>query len=137
MKRIYQTLFEVTGGNCFSACVAMLLGIDLAEVPYFMGDFEEADKGAWFERFAAWLKPHGLYPLNFRCPPDGAWRPQGAYVLSAGSPRGDFAHSVVAHDGEVFHDPHPSRAGLVRLEEQEVTILVPFRPRSDMRGDPR
>ncbi len=130
MTPIDQTVFTVPGGNCFSACVASILGIALDDVPYFMGDFEEADKAAWFDRFADWLKPHGLWPVNFGM---GTWHPpnDALYILSAGSPRGEWDHSVVAFgDKVIVHDPHPSRAGLVRLEKAEATLLVPYRPRS-------
>ena len=125
MKPVDQTVFTVPGGNCFSACVATLLELPLDRVPYFMGDFDEPD-GVWWERFARWLAPHGFYPLNFGCPPNGDWYPRGEYILSAGSPRGDFDHSVVAIGREIVHDPHPSRAGLVRREKQEATIFVPI-----------
>ena len=123
MKKIDQTVFTVPGGNCFSACVAMLLGLELADVPYFMGDFDDGD--LWWDRFREWLRPRGFWPLNLRCPP-GGWTPEGAYVLSGGSPRGDFDHSVVAVAGSIFHDPHPSRDGLVRSEGWQATLLIPF-----------
>jgi hypothetical protein len=125
MKPVDQTVFTVPGGNCFSACVATLLAIPLDDVPYFMGSFEEED-GVWWQRFLAWLKPRGLWAINFKCPPDGDWYPVGEYILSAGSPRGDFDHSVVALGRDIIHDPHPSRDGLVRREKQEATILVPI-----------
>ncbi len=127
MKLVDQTVFTVPGGNCFSACVATILGLELADVPYFMGDFEESDKAAWLERFRHWLAPHGYWPINFRMM-DWSPPPEAVYILSAGSPRGDWDHSVVAAgDRVVLHDPHPSRSGLVRLEKAEATLLVPFR----------
>lgn len=127
MIGVDQTVFTVPGGNCFSACVATILGITLEDVPYFMGDFEEEDKAAWFERFRLWLKPHGYWPINFKLD-DWEPPPDAVYILSAGSPRGDWDHSVVAKGGKnIVHDPHPSRAGLVRLENAEATFLIPFR----------
>lgn len=133
MKPVDQTVFTVPGGNCFSACVASILEIGLEDVPYFMGDFEEADRGAWFERFANWLAPRGLWPINFRL---GDWHPpdDAIYILSAGSPRGEWDHAVVARGNKVvLHDPHPSRAGLVRLKNAEATLLVPYAPRVESR----
>lgn len=77
----------------------------------------------WYGTFAKWLEPRGLYPVNVQ---RGEWRPPGVHILSAGSPRGDFSHSVLAQGDLVIHDPHPSREGLVRLVTAEVTLLVPF-----------
>lgn len=127
MNFVDQTVFTVPGGNCFSACIATLLDIPLDAVPYFMGDFSEPGE-AWWLRFLAWLKPRGFWAINIACPPGGDWWPDGAYILNAGSPRGEWDHSVVAVGREIVHDPHPSRAGLVRLERQQATILVPFEP---------
>ncbi len=135
MKPVDQTAFGFPGGNCFSACVASLLEIPLEEVPYFMGDSLEDDGGAWWERFAEWLRPHGFWPLCFKASRDG-WTPAGLHILSGKSPR-ELAnpkalHSVVARGSEIEHDPHPSRAGLVSRDD--FVILVPIDPRSDRRS---
>ncbi len=127
MRPVDQTVFTVPGGNCFSACVASVLEMPLDAVPYFMGDFKE-EPDAWWGRFTGWLEPLGFWPINFACPPDGDWHPKGFYILSAGSPRGEWDHSVVARGREIVHDPHPSRAGLVRRDKQQATILVPLDP---------
>lgn len=126
MKPVDQTTFGFPGGNCFSACVASLLGLNIEDVPYFMGWTEEEGKD-WYERFAKWLALRGFYPINLRARAE-EWAPQGFYILNAGSPRGDFSHSVVARGKEIVHDPHPSRSGLVRLETSEVTLIVPLDP---------
>lgn len=124
MIPVDQTTFGFPGGNCFSACVATLLGLPLEEVPYFM---EPED--TWWERFLAWLRPRGLYALCLKL--DGAeWAPAGYHVLSGQSPRKpddpDAHHSVVAHWREIVHDPHPSRAGL--LTRRDVIVLIPLLP---------
>lgn len=118
-----QTTFGFPGGNCFSACVAGLLGLELAAVPYFMHDDE------WWEGFEAWLLPHGLFPLCLSIPKDGSWAPVGVHILSGLSPRGTGPkdlHSVVACGKEIIHDPHPSRAGLV--DRRDVVILAQLDP---------
>jgi hypothetical protein len=122
MKPVDQTTFGVPGGNCFSACVASLLGLPVDDVPYFMADDE------WYGRFTAWCEPRGLYPMTFRFDgpqaflnPD-VWTPPGFYILGGASPRGP--HAVVARRHEIVHDPHPSRDGLITIED--ATVLVPF-----------
>lgn len=134
MKPIDQTVFTVPGGNCFSACIASILELPLEAVPYFMGDFKE-DPGAWWGRFLDWLRPRGFWAINFACPLGSDWIPMGVHILNGGSPRGDFDHSVVAFGEKIIHDPHPSRAGLVRREKQEATILVPYEP-AQLRSSP-
>jgi hypothetical protein len=55
-----------------------------------------------------------------------ALSPPGAFYLVAGmSPRG-FLHQVIYCNGQLAHDPHPSRTGI--LTEEYVEILVPLEP---------
>ncbi len=117
MKPIDQTKFRVPEGNCFSACVASLLHLPIEDVPTFCA---EGDK--WFEVFQQWLRPLGLYAFMLKHCEE--WRPDGYYILGGKSPRGDFFHAVIARDGEIVHDPHPSRTGLV--DRQDYTLIVPF-----------
>lgn len=115
MKPVDQTVFGDPTGNCFSACVASLLGLSIEDVPWFNG---HAD---WYAAFRAWLRPRGYYPVTFRL--DSAWRPDGYAITGGRSPRAT-SHAVVTLGLDVVHDPHPSREGLVRHED--VTVLVPF-----------
>ena len=120
IMRVDQTLFGHPNGNCFSACIASVLHLPIENVPSFMG---RGDGGEWFDALAEWLKPRGLYPLFFNLkgwsPPDDA-----VCILGGKSPRGDFMHAVVGVGARVEHDPHPSRAGLVTMDD--VTLLVPY-----------
>ena len=50
-----QTKFGMEG-NCFSACIASILGLSIEQVPEFT---EEA--GGWFFRWQVWLKQYGLH----------------------------------------------------------------------------
>jgi hypothetical protein len=123
VRPVDQTTFGHPGGNCFSACVASLLGIPVACVPYFMGEPGEPGH-VWAERLAAWLAPRGLYAMHFEFPPDRPWKlwPKGYYILGGQSPRG--AHAVVALDGAVVHDPHPSREGI--RDADAVCVILPL-----------
>lgn len=132
MIRVDQTVFEVPGGNCFSACVASLLELPIEQVPYFMGDepFDTEPRDDWFPTLLDWLEPRGWWAVPV--PLNNDWRPSGLCILSGKSPRGDFDHSVVAMGRgcgeplEVVHDPHPSRAGVTSLVD--VVLLVPIDP---------
>ena len=118
MIPVDQTTFGVPGGNCFSACVASLLELPIERVPYFMGDFP-----ADFDR---WLAARGLFQAVYRPKNLEQFVPREALLIIGGmSARGP--HAVVGNGAlEVLHDPHPSRAGLVTIED--VTLLVPLDP---------
>ena len=117
MIPVDQTTFGHPGGNCFSACVASLLELDIFEVPYFMDEGEGRPK--WHVQLDTWLGPRDLYALHFDIQDreaydrDNLW-PKGFYILNGRSPRGD--HAVVACGAKVAHDPHPSRDGLIAIE---------------------
>lgn len=126
-----------TIGNCFATCVACLLDMDLEDVPNFVAT-EDVD---WWWRFQVWLAARGMYAIeinfvksedrryNFEPVPGGM-----GCILTGKSPRGDHLHSVVGMTAEitggevrqsrcdVYHDPHPSDAGIEDF--QSVTFIV-------------
>lgn len=107
MTPVDQTSFGAEG-NCFSACVASILDMPLAEVPCFMGPV--VDGNGWWQRFTAWCDEHRVRPTWFGDPKNV---PPGHSILSGRSPRSDRYHAVVALDGVMVHDPHHSRAGVL------------------------
>jgi hypothetical protein len=117
MKPVDQTRFGVPEGNCFPACVATILHLSIEDVPSFC-----AKGDGWFQDFQDWLRRHGLYAVMLKH--EDGWSPDGFYILSGKSPRGDFLHAVVAQGADIVHDPHPSRAGLV--DRQDCALIVPL-----------
>lgn len=135
VTRIDQTIFaqradghDANGvpGDCFRACLAMLTGAALNETPHavlYLSWFDVArrfvrdvNEGASDLLHFEWDGSTDLYG-------DGIHRP----VIAVGkSPRGTFYHCAIADSvtGEVWHDPHPSRAGLVSIEG--VDAIVPL-----------
>lgn len=128
-------------GDCWRAAVASLVNEpDLLAVPHFALHW----RSSW-DVLQRWLHPRGLAmswaplhpsratttngdgePLYYSLPDSGPIDGQvGELVLLCGpSPRGPFSHVVVGTpQGEVVHDPHPSRAGLDAVHE--VDWLVP------------
>ena len=120
MKPVDQTILTFPGGNCFSACVASILEMNLDDVPYFM---EPED---WLGYFNKWLRPLGFYAIDI--PLNGSdWRPEGYYILSGESPRNkDYDHSTVALGNKIVHDPHPSKDNI--KDEKFATILIQLDP---------
>lgn len=128
--KVDQTIFASDPkrvGNCVSACVASYLGLDLEDVPHFVelgSDLagEGTDQQAWWWAFLGFMGGHGLWAYQFDSVDDEGIG-HGEIVFAAGpGPRG-VAHQVLYRDGELWHDPHPSREGLL-----EVTEVLAFRP---------
>ena len=119
-------------GDCFSACMASLLELDITEVPRFC----ELDDDDWGPAIAAWLKGFGLaylelvhseYVQQIRA----EW---GFHIVSATSPRG-LRHSVIAYKQRLVFDPHPDipdqKPELLPQDEDNewvVGVLIPLEP---------
>lgn len=108
-------------GNCTEAAVASILGLTLEEVPRFHKEGGEAYD--FWDAFETFLEMRGLYVYRR----DYNFQPDCLYLASGPSVRG-CGHMVVMCAGELVHDPHPSRAGLIKVEH--VHLLIP----KDLRG---
>jgi hypothetical protein len=116
-------LDQVSGG-CWPACLAGLTGIPHeALTRHVPPNFRETmnDDGVWnafHNAILVELHAHG-WTYDYL----GPRIPRGFAIGVGKSPRG-LDHAVIVHDGVLWHDPHPSRAGLVRITSFE--ILVPI-----------
>jgi len=115
-----------TFGDCSRAVIASLLEMDCDEVPHFLWDGTQ-DGNEFCRRINDWLRPMNLAFVMM---------PSFAHILgeigvrslhheaSGPSPRlPDYHHAVCSVDGEVTHDPHPSRAG-VDVESWGVFLVL-------------
>jgi hypothetical protein len=98
-------------GNCLQAAVASLLNLPLDDVPHFILHDD------WLEQLAAFCIAHGYRPI-MRMPDVPV-----AYGMAWGPSERGVRHAVVWVDGQIAWDPHPSRAGLLK-----VTELIAFEP---------
>lgn len=107
-----------SSGNCTQAAVASLLDLPLDSVP----NFKEADTvlGFW-DAFEDFLLEQGFWTLR----KDSNYCPEGYYLAGGPAERG-CDHMVVMHSGKLVHDPHFSRAGLLKVEH--VWLLIPVDP---------
>lgn len=111
MIPVDQTLMhsDTQFGNCFAACIASILELDIEDVPNF------SESITWLWEVNDWLKQYGLYYLDFNLYDDMRSEISvyfGYHILTGDSLRG-CRHSVVAKAGKMIHDPHPSRDGLI------------------------
>jgi hypothetical protein len=97
-------------GDCYAACVASLLEIELVEVPDLTGD-------RWASVLRRWLAARGLR-VDFR-PGDG--RPLGdqadpprGYAIAGQRVLDGSVHAVVCKGGAIVHDPSPRPVGHLR-----------------------
>lgn len=125
-KRIMQTEFG-PDGNCQSACLAMMLGIELEEVP----NFTRLGKGVGFmcaKLQQEWLLARGLYIWTI-VPHQGLpWPlPYGYYIAGGISQRG-HRHAVIFKDGALWHDPHPDGGAIAEVEDLDLIQPTTFRP---------
>lgn len=118
MRMMDQTKFGINDGNCLSACVASFLDILTDEVPII------PDTVHWQEWINKWLiENHKLALLVFvGSLPD--YLINSYYIAVGQSSRSGQSHACIYRNGELAHDPHPSRLGLKYLEQSCVFMKV-------------
>lgn len=107
--RVDQTLFLDTPGrqgNCLSACIATYLAVPLEAVPHF-AEYLPDDGSAWWHLYIGFMAGHGRWPVELDDPHDA----------DPGEVERGVMHQVLYRDGTLWHDPHPSRAGLLGVTE--------------------
>lgn len=102
-------------GNCFQAALAGVLGVRLHQVPHFM----LLGQTHWMSCAWAWLEFE--YSLKMSINKDeyveDGYTSLQRCIARGFSPRGIFHACVADTDtGQILHDPHPSRAGLVGVD---------------------
>lgn len=103
---VVQTKFGMEG-NCFSACMASILGLSIAEVP----EFAEGH-GGWFIHWQRWLKQYGLHMEISQAPMPGL------SIADVPSPTMENQrHSVVAYHGEIIWNPLPPHTQTWKAED--------------------
>jgi len=75
--------------------------------------------------FLGYVAGCGFWPTNIDSL--DAAEPDELVFVSGPSPRG-VPHQVLYRNGELWHDPHPSRAGLLSVNENDLFVLRPSPP---------
>lgn len=94
-------------GNCFQACVASIFELPIEEVPHFVKIWDSR----WWLLFSEWLDDYGIEPVEIT---GDRYIPPGHYIASGPTNRGTL-HCCIYHEGMLAHDPHPSKAGLLKV----------------------
>lgn len=100
-------------GDCWRACVANLVGRARDDVPHFVAESEaEID---WLERTQRWLRSNYGQELHYFAANYPIEKTLSHYVIVVGRSPRSVGHAVLADaaTGDLIHDPHPSRDGLI------------------------
>lgn len=126
MKRVRQTQFGETKGNCFQAALASLLEEDLRTVPPL-----HKYPRTWFGVLNEWMEARGKSFLETHYDKHLTLATGQLALLTGKSPRGDYRHCVIGrYDGTCWAlawDPHPSDDGLDG-EPEFVSFVMPINP---------
>lgn len=98
-------------GDCFPACIASCMGIDLEKVPLFSlkSQKEQLDEAnLWLNQFDLRLN----YVPNSNAFKDYHHPSEVYYIARGRSPRFPGFHMVIYKEGELVHDPHPDNSGI-------------------------
>jgi hypothetical protein len=126
MKPVQQTILHDPEngkiGNCLSAVLASLLHLPITMIPVF------SNEETWVRDLNAWLRPYGLAYMmidDFEAWCD-TYGVEGCFHELAGNTNrfADQLHAVVAMDGKEIYDPHPSQAGLTRIDASGIFIAL-------------
>ena len=102
-------------GDCQRACIASLLNINTDDVPHFHEGTD--DEKIFDSRLNEFLCSKGLFHLETTFF-DLSKKPD-CYHMIYGKTERDTWHAVIGFNGEVIHDPHPSKAGLLDDEKED------------------
>jgi hypothetical protein len=109
-------------GDCFAACVATILEVDLASLPNFCA----RPPNVWFEEMQAYLEKRFGLMLIGATPETAMYLPdEHLFIASGPGPRG-HRHSVVFNSLGLVWDPHPSDAGLLEVTDREFFVVAKF-----------
>lgn len=116
MKPVFQTIFTPPMGNCQQAAVASVLELPLEAVP----NFAEAGN-AWLDKYQEFLHGLGLGLMSVQYSPNiFEFCKVGWHIMVVNSPRGKYAHALVALEGQPVHDPYPGgnceHRGVINVE---------------------
>jgi len=118
MKLFDQIIFG-QGGDCFRTCIAILSDAEkLEDVPNFCSVYSA---NTWWNETRKWCAERGFVVAEYSYP--AGWKPAGEMLWIGNGPaeRG-LEHSVIMAGDHLYHDPHPSRKGLLKVTSATVVL---------------
>lgn len=105
---------QICSNDCMRACICSILGRDINSVPNFM----ERGRHYFNELLDEFLNENGLKLIEFDVSKESDRTNfmnalNDCYIIVVGeSPRYNCNHAVIFYNGEMVHDPHPSKEGI-------------------------
>ncbi len=135
MKPIFQNIFssgeDSRRGNCYAACIASVLELELYQVPHLMGEED------WLGKTNLWLSSRGMGMIMLKLETEEAYihpLPPGMMVILGGNTtrHPTRLHAVVGVTKlsgvpwDFVHDPHPDNSFLTKVTDLSIiTYLNP------------
>lgn len=130
----------VVRGNCYAAVIASMLDLPITEVPNVevLFDLKDTNDTYWVEVMLTFLNKRGLIILtdnDYRVFHDPEYKMVNErldiirrlkdryYIVSGQSQRG-VSHCCIYKNGNLVHDPHPTREGLLTTEYFEDIVPI-------------
>jgi len=125
MTPIKQTILG-SKGNCFDACIASILDLEINDVPNLNAHLEN---GLWVSVLNKWLASFGLSYMAVTIPfsdIDLYFENKDFYHIIIGHTdrSSPLLHAVVGRKGKMVFDPHPTGLGLMVDKTLMVGIFV-------------
>lgn len=117
-------VLQAHNDDCVSACVAMLFGYSLADIPRF-------DAIDWHEQLCEWLNVRGYGLVNISFTGEQKDGIPSGYTIGAISSqlRDGWKHCVICLDGMIVWDPKTGKQdGNKRAEEYTIIYPLNFTP---------
>ena len=116
--RLYDSMKSKESGNCFPTVIACIMDLnspdDVIQIQEHYKDDEEEEDHAWIDVLMDWLTEKGYewYGLTEHLTSE-------QYYLVTGKTIRGTVHVCIYFKGELYHDPHPSGAGLTEILNYE------------------
>lgn len=112
--------------DCYTVCLAMLLGMDYDSVPLFFDKPEDVESQNFNELVDSFLNSIGLTRICITVSAEWIEKFHRGYAIVSGpsytkefSDAGAF-HAVIYKDGELYHDPNPIATSIIVPEMMDI-----------------
>lgn len=124
MKKLIQTRLHEPPqkGNCYPTVIACFMDLDSPEDVIQIQEYYPEDgsnDSSWIDILFDWLEERG-WDIEFF---DGHLYDDSFYAVTGETIRGT-SHICIYQNGKLYHDPHPSQAGLIN--EKNFEIIKPM-----------
>lgn len=107
---------ETQKGNCFPTVIACLMGLKNPEEVIQIQEYYNVENNSWIDKLYEWLGQKGFFHEYI----DDHLLNDEFYLVSGNTSR-NIMHICIYQNGKLWHDPHPSKEGL--LSENSFAVI--------------